>query len=263
MKFAAATLFTVTLACARTEAPTPDGSASSTMQSTGVQSTTTAPSATAGDSTTTAATTTLTPAPPPAGLEPVAGPKLTPIDQASADPSLVAYRESLLAAAKKRDAKAVAALVDPKIRTSFGDGGGAKDFEQMLAKPDMWAQLETVLTHGGSFLTEGTSRAFWAPYVYSAWPETKDAFEYVAVIGEDVPLRKSADAKGEVLAILAHDLVERPAPPAEGAKWVRVKTADGRIGFVETSAVMSPVGYRAGFVQRDGKWLMNAFVAGD
>jgi hypothetical protein len=205
---------------------------------------------------------TLTPAPAPAGVEPVAGPKLTPVDQGPTDPTFVAYRDRLRAAVKSRDAKAVAALVDPKLRTSFGGVNG--DIETVLARPGMWEELDAVLAHGGSFLGEGQSRSFWAPYVYSAWPEERDAFSHLGVIGENVPLRKTPDANGEMVAMLSYDIVERAAAPsAKEDAWRAVKTADGRNGFVESKSVMSPVGYRAGFMKVNGEWKMNALVAGD
>ena len=62
-----------------------------------------------------------TPPAPPA----VNGPKLQPVDEAGRDPSFGAYRAQLLDAVRRRDVEAIVKAVDPKIRTSFGDGGGA------------------------------------------------------------------------------------------------------------------------------------------
>ena len=105
---------------------------------------------------------------------------------------------------------------------------------------------------------------FWAPYVYSAFPDSHDAFETLAVVADDVPLRASADATAPVLATLSRDLVTRAAPPTgEKTSWQHVKTADGKTGFVESKFVRSPVGYRAGFLKTSQGWRMNALVAGD
>jgi hypothetical protein len=209
----------------------------------------------------TTAAETITTAPPPAAAEAPAapsvnGPKLMPVDEASSDPSLVAFRTGLLDAVRRRDADAVVAMADPKIRTSFGGGGGAADLRASLKNPGVWEDLEQILTQGGKFQGE----SFWAPYVYSAWPDAHDAFRFVAITGDSVPLRESADASAKVIATLSHDIVEAKE---EKGDWQQVKTADGKTGWVEASSVRSPVGYRAGFLKMDGKWKMNALVAGD
>jgi hypothetical protein len=211
----------------------------------------------------TAATTSSTP-PPPAPAPPapsVQGPKLQPVDRAGEDPSLAAFRDELLAAVRRRDVDAVVAMADPKIRTSFGDGGGAADFRRMLQKPGVFEDLEQLLTLGGSFVGEGEGRSFWAPYVYSAWPEAHDAFESLAVIGKDVPLRESKDPSSPTIATLDHDIVTIVSPAASDPR--QVKTADGKTGWVEEKHLYSPIGYRAGFIKSTGQWKMNALVAGD
>lgn len=194
-----------------------------------------------------------TPAPPA-----VAGPKLAFADEAAQDASFAAYREQLLAAVRARDTKAVLALSDPNIRTSFGGDGGAAELERVLDE-DLWRELEQILTLGGTF-REGM---FWAPYVYSAWPESHDAFETLAVIADGVPLRGSPDASAPAIATLSRDLVTRASQPREHGAWEKVTTADGRTGFVESQSVRSPVDYRAGFVRTPNGWRMNALVAGD
>lgn len=183
-----------------------------------------------------------------------------PVDDAPQDAALVAYRTQLLDAVRRRDADAVVALVDPKIRTSFGDGGGANEFRKTLAKEGVLEDLELVLSRGGTFQGEGESRSFWAPYVYSAWPDQHDAFQSLAVIEDNVPLREGKDASSPVVATLAYDIVTLVI--SEGALR-QVKTADGKVGWVDAKHVRSPVGYRAGFNKVQGQWRMNAFVAGD
>lgn len=197
--------------------------------------------------------------PPPAAAAPaVAGPKLRPVDEGAGDPALAAYRNELLAAVRARDVEKIVALSDPKIRTSFGGGSGADDLRRMLRDEKTVADLEQLLTLGGSFRGAGDQRSFWAPYVYSAWPEEHDAFESLAVVGENVPLRQSDAAGAATIATLSYDIVK----PSE-APGTNVKTADGRSGWVDPERLRSPVGYRAGFLQSGGRWRMNALVAGD
>lgn len=208
--------------------------------------------------------------PPPDSTPPgVRGPKLMPVDEASRDPELVAFRDNLLAAARAGNVEAIVAAADPSIRTTFGAGGGAADFRRMLREPGMLRELEQVLTLGGSFRGEGENVSFWAPYVYSAWPDAHDPWESLAVVSENVPLLPAPDAAALPIALLSYDIVERISPPqplAVGATppaFIEIMTADERRGWVAAKSVRSHVAYRAGFVKTDGKWRMNAFVAGD
>ena len=194
-------------------------------------------------------------APPPVAVKEAAppavnGPKLQPVDEAGRDPSFLAYRTQLFDAVRRRDVEAIVKEIDPNIRTSFGDGGGAAELRKTLERPEIWGELEQILTHGGTF-QEGS---FWAPYVYSAWPEKYDAFTWVAVVAKDVPLRESPN--GRTIATLAYDLVER-------VDETHVKTADGRTGYVDPKFLRSPIGYRAGFNKTKDRWRMTALVAGD
>ncbi len=245
MRRSAAILFFLTLACQQNVAP--ETVTTTTNDATTAATTSAAPPPTA-------------PAPATSTAPAVNGPKLMPVDQASQDAQLVAYRNELLDAVRRRDAKAVVALADPNIRTSFGGDGGADAFRKALGREGTMEDLELVLSHGGSFQGEGESRSFWAPYVYSAWPEQHDAFESLAVIDDNVPLRETKEASSPVVATLAYDIVTVVITEGE---LRQVKTADGKVGWVDGKHVRSPVGYRAGFNKVGGKWKMNAFVAGD
>jgi len=187
------------------------------------------------------------------------GPKLLPVDEAKLDPSLVIFLDRLRTAVRNHDVAATVAAADPKIRTSFGNDGGAESLRQMLQQPETWTDLDQILGLGGTFL-EGSERlAFWAPYVYSKWPEEHDSFKSLAVITENVPLRQSPT--GPAIATLAYDILERVGDPRDG--WQEVKASDGRTGFVEKKFVRGPIGYRAGFNKEGGSWRMTALVAGD
>lgn len=208
------------------------------------------------------------PAPPESPKAPaVAGPKLTPVDEASRDASLVAFRTAFLAAIDRRDTQALLAALDPHIRTSFGEGGGIRAFRKQW-KPEqrdsrIWTELEQVLKLGGTFQKGGDVPRFWTPYVYSAWPDRQDAFEAYAVIAENVPLHESNDAASKPIATLAYDIVTRVGQDDAGAPMHHVRTSDGREGFVEARFLRSPIGYRAGLVKRADGWKIEALVAGD
>ena len=55
-------------------------------------------------------------------------------------------------------------IVDPAVRISFGDSGGAQAFKAQVNE-DFWGELGTILRLGGRFRTND---AFDAPYTFSA-----------------------------------------------------------------------------------------------
>lgn len=192
--------------------------------------------------------------------------RLLPVDRASEDPSFVAYRDKLRAAVAARDTEALLALVDPKIRTDFGGGGGLADFRRHWNLPSkdskLWSELDVILSHGGSFRSPMETKMFCAPYVYSEWPDNLDAFTYLAVIDDDAPLRKAAAANATVIETLRYDLVKNVGMDF-GKPWREVELENGTRGFVANEHVRSPIEYRACFAQTGGQWRMNLLVAGD
>ncbi|HVS31530.1 MAG TPA: SH3 domain-containing protein [Thermoanaerobaculia bacterium] len=82
---------------------------------------------------------------------------------------------------------------------------------------------------------------------------------------DDVPLREAADPNSNVMATLRWDIVTRADTQSttSGAPFMKVRTADGREGWVETKYLRSPIDYRAGLVKTGEGWKIEALVAGD
>lgn len=195
--------------------------------------------------------------------------RLCPSEQAVADPAFAQFRQQLRDAVRDRNDAVLMALVDPKVRVSFGDGGGYDAFRKAWNLPSadsaLWTELEQILALGGSFRGEPGNQMFWAPYVYSSWPEAIDAFEHVAAVRGDVVLFQKADSTSPQLAPAGWAILKVLRDPDElpAGAWRHVSTLDGREGWVRSSEVRSPIGYRAGFSNRSGHWKLEALVAGD
>ena len=181
---------------------------------------------------------------------------LLPVDEAKRDPSFLAYRELLLEAVQNRDEAALVRLVDPKIRTSFGEGGGVADLRKQVKEYDLWRELEWIVAHGGTW----RNKTFCAPYVYSNWPDSHDAYRSLAVTGKGVALR-STPRTGRVLARLSYDIVTIAGAEKNG--WRQVKTSSGKTGWMSRAYLRSPIGYRACFGKTAEGWRMQLLVAGD
>jgi hypothetical protein len=197
---------------------------------------------------------------------------LRPVDDAAKDPSFLAFRTKLIAAAERKDGRYVLSMVDPKIQNGFGDRNGIVWFRRdwKLDRPDseFWPKFLVVMKNGGSFTGEGAKKMsiFAAPYIYSSWPDDLDAFEYFAITGTDVNLRKEGRADAEVVGKLSHNIVKIEGDIGNDGKtpeWRRVTTLGGLTGYVHRDFVRSSVDYRAGFEKKRGRWVMTFFLAGD
>ena len=196
-------------------------------------------------------------------------PKLPPVDEA--DPLFRAFRDSTLAALARRDTTFLYGIVSPDIRTSFGADGGIADFRRTWAMDDpdtrLWSELARVLGMGGAFAADSM---FMTPYVYAVWPDSLDAFEFVAVTSPRAAVRSAPGARADTIGTASHSILPladwrgMPETAAEpDTSWAGVVLPDGRTGWLRAEDVHSPVGWRAIFARRDGRWTMTAFVAGD
>lgn len=188
---------------------------------------------------------------------------LKPVDNAANDPSFLAFRSQLLKTIERKDAKALLTVVNKNIHASFGMENGIEDFKKMwgLNKPatsQLWDELSKVLKMGGSFSNKTT---FVAPYVFSEWPESKDAFENWAVIAKDVNIRAKPSMSAAVLKKVSYEIL--PIEFSDNEQWVTVKLDQGKKGYIASQYIRSSVDYRAFFEKINGRWQMTVFIAGD
>jgi len=199
--------------------------------------------------------------------------RLFPVDEAAKDPSFLAFRQKLIEAARKHDLDFILGTLDPNIVNSFGGSEGIEGFKAIweLNKPQtkLWDTLTLVLTLGGSLNVSDQETSFWAPYVYSRWPNEFDSFEHAAIIGTNVKIRSRPALDAPVVTNLSYDIVKfadqswLPAGEAGPEAWVKIIAPTGREGFVSSRYVRSPIDYRIGFIKKDGRWSITHFVAGD
>ncbi len=202
----------------------------------------------------------------------------TPVDQAGSDPSLVAFREDLLAKVTARDTEAVIAAACPEIYISHGTESGPEAFRQSLTVPPetlaedtrhkadalreaYWVALEDTLSQPGYFDDQGE---FWMPHQWQiSLPAALDPFLAYFVTGERVTLRRSAARSGGILDFVSHEVVLVPEYQ-DGAEYQLVRLTDGTLGYMHSDFLWSMVGYRAALVKSDaGDWQLCTFVTGD
>lgn len=133
---------------------------------------------------------------------------------------------------------------------------------------EVWNTLARLLRLGGTF--EESKNEFWAPYVFSRFPDHDGGFDFSAIIARDVRVRSEPNDKAPMIASLSYDIVLNlsgsDSPERKNradSAWVRIRLPDGREGFVSAQFIRSPTDYRAGFKKTGGKWLLTHLVAGD
>ena len=152
---------------------------------------------------------------------------------------------------------------------------GIKEFKKTWklerADSEFWNVFLPVITNGGTFSKEaGAKKSFYAPYLFTTFPEDLDAFEYSAIFGNNVNLREKADLKSKIVTQLSYNVVKvdfensvKVAGNEYKYDWFKIETLGGKRGFVKSEFVRSSVDYRAGFEKIKGIWKMTFFLAGD
>lgn len=190
--------------------------------------------------------------------------RLLPVDQAATVPDFFSFRAQLQAAVARRDLKVILGAMSKDVKLSFGGAEGVAEFAK-LWKPEspdtkLWEVLAGVLALGGTFDLQG---AFTAPYIFTRWPQDKDAFSHMAAIGTGVRVRTAPSAVAPVIASLDFSVVEVAQDASEADSWVKVKIGTGRVGYVDRRYVRSPIDYRIKFEKQEGRWQAVCFLAGD
>lgn len=199
------------------------------------------------------------------GADPVSSAnRLPPIDQCEAVPGFAVFRNSLLNVIKRHDAAALLSVLSDDVLATFGAGGeGKQEFIATwnLVTPQtsgLWDQLGKALALGCAH----SGDALVAPSMIAQIDPMIDGFKTVITVESDASLREAPREDAHVLTKMNWDILTVDDTEA-GDDWLAVALTNGQKGFVRRDQVRSVIDYRAVFEQRDGRWLMTAFVGGD
>jgi uncharacterized protein len=186
-----------------------------------------------------------------------------PVDEGVTDPEFFLFRARVQTALAAHDTAEIMRIVDPGILNSFGGDGGREEFRQYWGlkspeKSQLWNTLGFVLALGGRFDSDST---FYAPYLVSG--TSGDGFETLVVLGSNVTVHAGPASTSGVIDTLSFEQVTKWREKSAVGEWDPIRTGKGRTGWVLQRHLRSPIGYRAGFVRRQGRWWLRALVAGD
>lgn len=194
------------------------------------------------------------------------------VDQATEDPSFFSFRQRLLVALARRDSTFLMSHVAADVLLGFGGTEGRDNFrrEWRPHEPEsgIWSLLTRILAGGGTYAAdqEDFPPTFSAPHI--PFPDGLDPFEHVVVLAEGVRVREEPNLDGQPLgqvsfAALPLVRVNGDYRAGDDQDWVRIRLADGRVGYVHGDYTDSPIGYRARFEKRHGRWMLVMLLAGD
>ncbi len=195
--------------------------------------------------------------------------KLT--DEVPPDSDFARFRSRLLQAVQSRDANFIRQIAAPDIKLSFGGSLKLDDVGIDNPKATIWVGLEKAMGTGCAKSSQLTD-TWICPQVFETWPSNLDAFTYVAIIGENVNVRASANTNSRVLGLLSNEAVKIDQKTQQREKrfdlnnlqgWTPIIMPNGDRGYVANRYVYSQIGYRAFFKKFSGKWKMTVLVTGD
>lgn len=192
--------------------------------------------------------------------------RLYPVDDTPRDAAFRSYVRKLQIAVDRRDAAGLRKLVDTE---DVVVGGGKEDkgwtrFVERWRPADrtdgpVWRALTQMLSLG--FIQEHP-QLFLSPYLVWRFPRELAVHDPLVVTRDKAALREAPSARAHVVAHLSFEIVERTGTASLASEslnqWVRVRTTDGKEGYLDAKDAQSPAMPRAQFGKRDGRWLLIA-----
>lgn len=203
--------------------------------------------------------------------------QLTPSDDSASDKDFSQFITKFKKDVKNKNIESLKKSISPDISYTFGDEDGIKGFLKTWKldgnpkNSEFWGEMDKILSMGSAYYNEEkTSHAY--PYLFVTFPPDYDSFEYAAVTGKKVNVRKTPSSKSPVVETVDYEIVKQinvePDPKKEKIGgytgiWVNVMTAGGNTGYIFSRYLHSPIGYRAIFEKQEKGWMLTAFISGD
>jgi len=195
---------------------------------------------------------------------------LSPKHQANdVPPGLERFVNEVRQTVTQRNIDALVDLTAGDLTTSFGPNQPAlREFVRDEGEA-FWHSLEELVDLGGSFIGSPSEGHYCLPYIYAAFPDDLDAYEYHVVVKPSVDARAEASIESAIIPLPDYAVVRtgfgtpRIAKGSEGREWARINLKSNDDAYIKADALRSPLGWRMCIQKRGGNWRITALVSGD
>lgn len=201
----------------------------------------------------------------------------TLVDQVPPGSSFDHFRQQLQQAIRDRNAAFIRSIADPQIKLTFGLPITLNDLNIDRPNSLFWRQLERIMSVGcAPYEAPGDApdvEAWQCPHVSQA--ALGDPFSDIYIVGTDVNVRAAPSIDSPVIDVLSNEVVRSDSTGFDRltdqqreelqtlAGWQPILTPQGQHGYVSSRYAYAPAGYRARFENKQGRWQMTIFIAGD
>ncbi len=210
--------------------------------------------------------------------------KFPPPSESIQDSSLKMFLVQFKSAVQKKDTAFIYAMLSSNIKNDFGGSGGIKEFKKIWklekSNSSFWYYMNRVLSMSGCYTNSfsGDTSDYSIPYVFCVQPEkNEDVFSMALITGKDVALKQSPSLASKTLLMLNYNIVSFVSNTSGALRtkgknevgrptWYQIQMPNGKKkikGWVYYKYIYSPIDYRLILGKEAGKWLIQAFVAGD
>lgn len=179
----------------------------------------------------------------------------------------------------ERDALGLQEMLAPDVMVNFMDGDPRMFMESWeltdpatAAQSEVWSLLTAIIAGKGAIVNEELG-IYAFPQYYANWPERYDILDHALVNGENVNVRATPSADGQIVAQLSYELVKSSltSPDAvyetiggEKHPWIEIeRVRDGLKGYVWGKYIATGYDYRLGMQAYDKSWKITYLIGGD
>lgn len=173
-----------------------------------------------------------------------------------------------------RDLDAFMALLTDDVLVSFGGNGGKEELREHWelseteGRARFWAMLDRLLEQG-AWADRSDPGVITYPWFFQAWAHDREAYG-VLIAPEGTVLRAGPDDAAPILARLPFSVLDNTPPDGAAetvdwyhSEWLPVAGGGQCLAYASADAVMPLLGTRLLARRDNGKWKIEAIVAGD
>lgn len=180
------------------------------------------------------------------------------------------FSESLIHAVEQADTAFIYSRVDTNVFNGFGYNRGKDTFKRVWRDPyqNLSGELKKVLALGATY--DESTGSVYAPYHFSVFPDSLDAFSYAYVLSNKTPVYASPDTSKSPTNYIPKQLIKILEWGVTDQKdrygnpiWTVVQLSSGTEGFIKSKNLRSPIDYRFWFRKVNSQWHLMGWAAGD